>query len=64
VKPETPFRSGASLFCSEACATGHPNGEPSPCPPSPHLIDRLRQVEEQQLYTEFQALLLVGEGVD
>lgn len=30
----------------------------------PHLIDRLRQVEQQQLYTEFQALLLAGDGVD
>jgi len=28
VQPETPFRSGTSLFCSDACAKGHPNGEP------------------------------------
>ncbi|MBE9154976.1 conjugal transfer protein TrbI [Cyanobium sp. LEGE 06113] len=28
VKPETPFRSGVLLFCSDACAMGHPNGEP------------------------------------
>ena len=28
VQPETPFRNGALLFCSDACAKGHPNGEP------------------------------------
>jgi CDGSH-type Zn-finger protein len=28
VQPEIPFRSGALLFCSDACAKGHPNGEP------------------------------------
>jgi hypothetical protein len=28
VQPETPFRKGALLFCSDACAKGHPNGEP------------------------------------
>ncbi|MCT0210777.1 MAG: conjugal transfer protein TrbI [Cyanobium sp.] len=28
VKADTPFRNGALLFCSDACASGHPNGEP------------------------------------
>jgi len=28
VQPDTPFRNGALLFCSDACATGHPNAEP------------------------------------
>jgi hypothetical protein len=27
VHPETPFRAGDKLFCSDACAKGHPNGE-------------------------------------
>lgn len=29
MQPETPFRNGASLFCSDACALGHPNGDPA-----------------------------------
>ena len=28
VKADTPFRIDALLFCSDACAKGHPNGEP------------------------------------
>lgn len=28
VKADTPFRNGALLFCSDACSSGHPNGEP------------------------------------
>jgi metallothionein len=28
VHPETPFRLGERLFCSDVCAKGHPNGEP------------------------------------
>jgi hypothetical protein len=28
VNADTPFRNGAMLFCSEACASGHLNGEP------------------------------------
>ena len=28
VHGDTAIRSGTLLFCSDACATGHPNGEP------------------------------------
>ena len=28
VKADTAFRNSSSLFCSDACATGHPNTEP------------------------------------
>ncbi|MCP9841628.1 metallothionein [Synechococcus sp. CS-1325] len=28
VQPETLFRIGDKLFCTDACAKGHPNGEP------------------------------------
>ncbi len=28
VQLDTPFRNGALLFCSDACAQGHPNQEP------------------------------------
>lgn len=28
VQLDTPFRNGALLFCSDACAKGHPNQEP------------------------------------
>jgi hypothetical protein len=28
VQLDTPFRNGALLFCSDACAKGHPHQEP------------------------------------